>query len=231
MVNREKILIVDDMETFLKLEKMLLDRSGYEIITARTGVEALKKVQAEKPRLVFLDMIMPEMTGDAVCRFIKTNKNLKHIPVVMVTTKSDPQSRDRCLQAGCDDYMTKPVTQRDFFDKIKKFINIEKRRAPRAPLRVTADCFQGERSFQNYVVDVSQSGMFIETPSPFPVGTGLVLKFALPRQGACLHVKGRVARTSPPSLAPEGASTGMGIRFTNLSKEDSEKIKAFVAES
>src|SRR4030042_5812290 len=112
----------------------------------------------------------------------------------MVTTKSDDPSRDRCLQAGCDDYMTKPVTQRDFFDKIKKFINIEKRRAPRAPLRVTADCFQGELSFQNYAVDVSQSGMFIETPTPPPVGTDLVLKFALPRQGACLHLTGRAAR-------------------------------------
>jgi len=231
MVTKEKILIVDDMETFLKLEKMLLERSGYEIITARTGVEALKKVQTEKPRLVFLDLIMPEMTGDAVCRFIKTNKNLKHIPVVMVTTKSDELSRDRCLQAGCDDYMTKPVTQRDFFDKIKKFINIEKRKAPRAPLRISADCFQGERSCQNYTVDLSQSGLFIETPDPLPFGTEIVLKFSLPRQGAPLLVKGKVVRTAPPSHPPEGASSGMGIRFTNLSSEDSDKIKAFVAQS
>jgi len=231
MVAKEKILIVDDMETFLKLEKMLLERSGYEIVTARTGVEALKKVQTDKPRLVFLDMIMPEMTGDTVCRFIKTNKNLKHIPVVMVTTKSDPNSRDRCLQAGCDDFMTKPVTQRDFFEKIKKFINIEKRKAPRAPLRVTADCLQGELSYQNYTVDVSQSGVFIETPNPLPLGTGLVLKFTLPRQGAPVLVKGKVVRTVPPSSAPEGASSGMGVRFTNLSSEDSEKIQAFVAQS
>lgn len=231
MVAKEKILIVDDMDTFLKLEKMLLERSGYEIVTARTGVEALKKVQTDKPRLVFLDMIMPEMTGDAVCRFIKTNKNLKHIPVVMVTTKSDPGSRDRCLQAGCDDYMTKPVTQRDFFDKIKKFINIEKRKHPRAPLRVSAECLQGERIFQNYAVDLSQSGIFIETPDPLPIGTEVVLKFSLPRQGASLLVKGKVARTAPPSQPPEGAGSGMGIRFTNLSSEDSAKIKEFVAQS
>jgi len=231
MVAKEKILIVDDMDTFLKLEKMLLERSGYEIIMARTGVEALKKVQTEKPRLVFLDMVMPEMTGDAVCRFIKSNKHLKHIPVVMVTTKSDPQSRDRCQQAGCDDFMTKPVTQRDFFDKIKKFINLEKRKFPRAPLRVSADCLQGEVAFQQYTVDVSQIGVFIDTPEPLPVGTELTVKFGLPRHGAHVLVKGKVVRTVPPSQAPEGVRTGMGVRFTNLSSEDSERIKAFVAES
>jgi uncharacterized protein (TIGR02266 family) len=231
MVSREKILIVDDMETFVKLEKMLLERSGYEIITARTGVEALKKIQADKPRLVFLDMIMPEMSGDAVCRFIKANKNLKHIPVVMVTTKSDELSRDRCLQAGCDDYMTKPVTQRDFFDKIKKFLNLEKRKHPRTRLRVSADCLQGELSYQNYSVDLSQSGVFIETPDPLPVGTDVIIRLSLPRQGAPILVKGSVVRTVPPSHPPEGVNSGMGVRFTNLSSEDVEKIKTFVAES
>ena len=231
MVAKDKILIVDDMETFLKLEKMLLERSGYEIITARTGAEALKKVQAEKPRLVFLDMIMPEMTGDAVCRYIKTSKSLKHIPVIMVTTKSDPPSRERCAQAGCDDFMTKPVTQRDFFEKIKKFINIEKRRHPRAPLRVSAECLQNEVSYQHYTVDVSQSGMFVETLSPLPLGTELGLRFGLPRQGAPVLVKGRVVRTVPPGQASEGNPCGMGIRFTNLSSEDSDKIREFVADS
>jgi len=231
MVSREKILIVDDMETFVKLEKMLLERSGYEIVTARTGVEALKKVQTEKPRLVFLDMIMPEMTGDAVCRYIKTNKNLKHIPVIMVTTKSDDDSRDRCHQAGCDDYMTKPVTQRDFFDKIKKFINIEKRRHPRVPIRVSADCREGEASYQYYTMDVSESGMFIDTFKPLPLGAEITVRFTLPRQGAPLLCKGKVVRTVPPSLAVEGVHAGMGIRFTNLSSEDSDKIRDFVTES
>jgi uncharacterized protein (TIGR02266 family) len=231
MVAKEKILIVDDMETFLKLEKMLLERSGYEIITARTGIEALKKVQTEKPRLVFLDLVMPEMTGDAVCRFIKTNKNLKHIPVVMVTTKADDDSRDRCHQAGCDDYMTKPVTQRDFFNKIKKFINLEKRRHPRAPIRISADCMEGEVGYQYYTVDVSQSGMFIDTFKPLPLGAEITIKFSLPRQGAPVLVKGTVIRTVPPSHAPEGARSGMGVRFTNLSSEDSEKIRAYVAEA
>jgi len=58
MVEKEKILIADDMETFLRLEKMLLERSGYHIITANNGTDALKKIQAERPKLAFLDLIM-----------------------------------------------------------------------------------------------------------------------------------------------------------------------------
>ena len=129
---KDKILIADDMETFLRLEKMLLERSGYEIIMAKTGGEAIKKIQMEKPSLVFLDMLMPDMNGDAVCRFVKTNKSLKNIPVIMVSTKSEPEYKDRCYQAGCDDYVTKPVTQRDLFEKIKKFVKVERREFPRA---------------------------------------------------------------------------------------------------
>ncbi len=119
---KPKILIADDMETFLRLEKMLLEHSGYEVILAKSGTEAIKKIQTEKPNLVFLDMMMPDITGDTVCRFVKTNKATQTIPVVMVTTRSDTESVARCKQAGCDDYMLKPITKRDLFEKINKFL-------------------------------------------------------------------------------------------------------------
>jgi CheY-like chemotaxis protein len=122
MEGKQKILIADDMETFLKLEKMLLEHSGYEVIMAKSGTEALKKIQTEKPSLVFLDMVMPDITGDTVCRFVKTNKSLQSTPVIMVTTRSDPESVSRCKDAGCDDFLTKPITKKDLFEKINKFL-------------------------------------------------------------------------------------------------------------
>jgi len=125
MEPKPKILIADDMDTFLKLEKMLLEHSGYEVIMARSGTEALKKIQTEKPSLVFLDMMMPDITGDTVCRFVKTNKSLQKIPIIMVTTRSDAESVTRCQEAGCDDYLTKPITKKDLFEKISKFLKPE----------------------------------------------------------------------------------------------------------
>jgi CheY-like chemotaxis protein len=119
---KQKILIADDMETFLRLEKMLLEHSGYEILMAKSGGEALKKIQVEHPDIVFLDLMMPDISGDTVCRFVKTNKALQHIPVIMVTTKSEPEYVERCQKAGCDDFMNKPITKRDLFEKINKFL-------------------------------------------------------------------------------------------------------------
>jgi len=225
---KEKILIADDMYTFLRLEKMLLEHSGYEIIMAKSGTEALKKTQSEKPSLVFLDLVMPDMSGDAVCRFIKTNKSLQHIPVIMVTTRSDEESVERCRQAGCDDYLTKPITKKDLFEKIEKFLKIERRKHPRAPLRVRASCIEGERIYQKYTLNISEGGIFIETDDPFPLATELEMNIPLPLPEPSMTVKGMVVRTVPKKEADESHPPGMGVKFLNLKPEDAKKIRKYI---
>ncbi|MFO8058619.1 MAG: TIGR02266 family protein [bacterium] len=224
---KDKILIADDMETFLRLEKMLLERSGYDIIMAKTGGEAIKKIQMEKPSLVFLDMLMPDMNGDAVCRFVKTNKSLKDIPVIMVSTKSEPEYRDRCFQAGCDDYVTKPVTQRDLFDKIKKFVRVERRDHPRAELKVTATTTGESFTSENFTQDVSEGGIFVETETMIPAGTDLELEFTLPDAEKPVTASGKVVRTVTADQAG-GSRAGLGVKFTIISPEDSTRIKNYV---
>ena len=228
---KEKILIADDMETFLRLEKMLLERSGYEIVMAKSGGEAIKKVQSEKPNLVFLDLLMPDMNGDVVCRFIKTNKALKNIPVIMVTTKGDPGSRDRCAQAGCDDFITKPVTQRDLYEKIKKYLRVERRQHPRVLLQVTITTTGESQSFSKFTYDVSEGGIFVETNSPAPPGTALELEFSLPEEANPIRAKGRAVRALLPGNVPPGRPPGLGIQFVELSPADAEKIRSFVAKT
>ena len=222
---KEKILIADDMETFLRLEKMLLERTGYEIIMAKSGGEAIKKIQQEKPRLVFLDLLMPDMNGDVICRFVKTNKGLKHIPVIMVTTRSDPESRERCLQSGCDDYITKPVTQRDLFEKIKKFVPIERRHYPRATLRITVTTTGKAHTYTDFTYDVSEGGVFVETDTPIPAGTHVSLEFTLPGSPEPVQAKGRVVRSVHPEQVGVGKPAGMGVQFVEISPKDVEKIR------
>jgi len=223
---KEKILIADDMETFLRLEKMLLERSGYDIIMAKTGGEAIKKIQTEKPMLVFLDLLMPDMNGDAVCRFIKSTKGLKHTPVIMVTTKSDPESKERCLQAGCDDYITKPVTQRDLFETIKKFIHVERRTHPRAVLRVTVSGTGKTFTFTEFTYDVSEGGIFVETENPLMIGTQLELEFGLPETSETIRARGKVVRVNPVEIPAK--PPGMAIQFVEIPPGDAARIKSFV---
>lgn len=223
-----KILIADDMETFLRLEKMLLERSGYEILMAKSGPEAIKKIQSEKPRLVFLDLIMPDMNGDVVCRFVKSNKALKKIPVIMVTTKSDPESKQRCLQAGCNDYITKPVTQRDLYEKINKFISVERRTFLRAYLRVTAIASGESMTVTDFTLDVSEGGIFVETDRPLEEGTNVDLEFSLPDEKIPIRTRGKVVHSISGDNVSEGRSRGMGIQFQEISNIDTMKIRDYV---
>jgi CheY-like chemotaxis protein len=120
MAEKEKLVIADDMDTVLMLEEILLKKTGYEIIKARTGTEALKKIQSEKPKIALLDLVMPEMSGDAICRFIKNNDALKHIKVVIITSHGKPEDKERAMRSGCDYFLTKPVSSKQLLDIVAR---------------------------------------------------------------------------------------------------------------
>ena len=113
MADVGKILIVDDLEVVLKLEEILLKRTGCEVIKAKNGTEALKKIQNDRPHIVLLDLMMPEMNGDVVCKFVKSNDRLASTTIIMVTSKGEKEDVERCKRAGCDYYLTKPIKQNE----------------------------------------------------------------------------------------------------------------------
>lgn len=119
---KPKILVADDMETVVKLESILLRRTGSDIIVARTGTEALKKVQTEKPKVALLDLAMPEMNGDVVCKFIKGNPSLRDTKVIIVTARGEKEVEERCKNAGCDHFMTKPIKYTELLRVVEEFL-------------------------------------------------------------------------------------------------------------
>lgn len=118
-MGREKILLVDDNASILKAEKEILKDFDFEILEAMDGAEAIKIVNSEKPFLVFLDLMLPTINGDAVCRYIKENPQLKDISVIIVTAKDDPDYLERCFRSGCDAYVVKPIDGDDLVKKVK----------------------------------------------------------------------------------------------------------------
>ncbi len=119
----KKILIADDVEMMLNLEELLLKKTGCAIIKAKTGTEALKLIQLEKPDIVLLDLIMPEMSGDVVCKFVKNNASLKGIKIIMVTSKGEEEAKQRCLAAGCDHYVTKPINHVELMGLVTGYLS------------------------------------------------------------------------------------------------------------
>lgn len=113
------ILLVDDQKSILDLERSFLKGTGLRVVTASTGSEALKAIITERPDVVFLDLMLPGMNGDAVCNFVKGREELKDISVIILTAKDDQSSLQRCFQCGCDAYVTKPISREEFLSKIK----------------------------------------------------------------------------------------------------------------
>jgi two-component system OmpR family response regulator len=106
----QKILIVDDEVEILERLSHSLRASGWNVITATNGRDGLEKVMSGRPDAIVLDMLMPEMDGFQVARTLKSHPDYRGIPIVAATSLCGRGDRDRCLAAGCDDYIVKPFT-------------------------------------------------------------------------------------------------------------------------
>lgn len=115
----EKILVVDDDIDTLRLVGLMLQRQGYQIVAANNGHQALTMAQAEKPDIILLDVMMPDMDGYEVCRRLRANTTTATIPIIMFTAKSQVDDKVTGFEAGADDYLTKPTQPRELFAHIK----------------------------------------------------------------------------------------------------------------
>ncbi len=120
---KNKILIVEDEESLLKLESILLSSKGYNVTGVMDGKAALKEVQLNRPDLVILDIMLPEMDGFEVCRQIKQNPETSNIPVVMLTAKKNSQDLARGQEVGSDAYITKPFKSSKVLDTIQELLS------------------------------------------------------------------------------------------------------------
>jgi class 3 adenylate cyclase len=120
-----KILVVDDTPKNVKLLADLLTAKGYAVVTAASGPEALAQVEAERPDLVLLDVVMPEMSGYEVCRKIRENPATGILPVVMVTALDPATERVKGLEAGADDFLTKPINQPELLARVRSLLRIK----------------------------------------------------------------------------------------------------------
>ncbi len=224
-MKKTKLLLVDDVELFLDLQKSFLNRETFEIFTARSGPEALEKIQQNTPDLVILDLFMPGMDGDDVCREIKRNPLTRDIPVVMTTSEGAEDSKNRCLQAGCDGFLPKPLKRAALLHIIEEALNLAKRNYPRVPTHLPCTVVRGEGHLETWIHSIAIGGAFIEFSPPPEKGDELELIFTLPQQEhpirtkAVVRWKGRIHIDSPQ---------GAGVEFLSISGEERGMINTYV---
>ncbi len=120
--NRTRILLAEDDPALAEMLKWLLTREGFEPLHAADGMSALAMVRQERPALVLSDVMLPKMDGFKLCRLIKFDAELKHIPFIFLTARTQDKDRETAQQAGADEYVTKPIPNAELIKVIRKHL-------------------------------------------------------------------------------------------------------------
>ena len=120
---KAKILLIEDNFQNRYLVQFLLERHGHQVIHAETGPLGLKLAASEHPDLILLDIQLPIMDGHAVARALKTDPALKSIPIVAVTSYAMSGDREKCLEAGAEGYIEKPINPDSFVTEVEQFLD------------------------------------------------------------------------------------------------------------
>jgi len=119
---KSKILVVDDEPEAVELVEFNLRQAGYDVITAADGAEALKKARAALPRLIVLDLMLPEIDGLEVCKMLRRDADTAKLPIIMLTARAAEMDRVLGLELGADDYISKPFSPRELVLRVKKIL-------------------------------------------------------------------------------------------------------------
>jgi chemosensory pili system protein ChpA (sensor histidine kinase/response regulator) len=114
--------VVDDSITVRRVTQRLLERNGMRVVTARDGMDALEILQDQVPDVILLDIEMPRMDGYEVAARIRSDERLKHIPIVMITSRVGEKHRARAIEIGVDDYLGKPYQENQLLDAIEPLV-------------------------------------------------------------------------------------------------------------
>lgn len=120
-LTRMKIMVIDDSVTIRRSAEIFLKASGYEVILAEDGFDALAKISNEHPDLIFVDIMMPRLDGYQTCSLIKRNARYKSTPVIMLSSKDGLFDRARGRMVGSDQYLTKPFTQESLLNAVQTY--------------------------------------------------------------------------------------------------------------
>ena len=123
-MDKKRILCVDDSNLILLMERLVLGREGFELLTASDGEQAMTRALADRPVLILLDVVMPSISGVEVCRRLRADKETAAIPIIMVTTHAEGEMVERAFESGCNDFVSKPIDPIELLAKVRNYLGM-----------------------------------------------------------------------------------------------------------
>jgi CheY-like chemotaxis protein len=224
-VGKVTVLIADDLKFFLEVESTYLKRGGFEVISAESGDQAVQLASTRRPSLVLLDLEMPKMDGAAACAAMRRDPLLGATPIIIMSATGTPENRERCLKAGCTEFVIKPQKPEELLGIVARILKLRHRESDRITVLFNVTGTHGGRQVVGRAANLSSGGLMLETPSPIAVGSMLELEFFLPKIRHAVKVKAEVLRADS---AAEGGHRA-AVRFIGLTQADQEQILDFLS--
>lgn len=225
----KQILLVDDSHFFTRSISEFLSRSGNSMITAKCCGEALKILKKETPHLILMDYYLEDMKGDECCRMIKSGPATKDVPVIMIISVGNTDDAESSRNAGCDDYIAKPVDRMELLTKVRKFVHMPTREKKRVPICVPALYYHDSLKRKGMIFCISESGMYIQGENMPENGSIIQASFSISGIAGDIEVKAEVTwNTLERGRISSKTGPGFGVRFLSVDQKGIEAIKTYV---
>ena len=223
---KKTLLIVDDVELFIQLQVSHLGHSRYNIHTARSGSDGLQIARSLKPDLILMDLFMPDMDGDQVCRLLKEDPETSSIPVVLVSSGARARSRTASVSSNCDGLIFKPVRRDLLLSVVENLLGTNLRVRNRVQVSIQGTATLDEKDYSVTVHTLSSDGVFVEIDQEVIRGDLMELSFHLPGQEKKIHI--RTAAVVWCGSLEKGGPSGAGVHFLTIDQEMRKRINSFV---
>lgn len=217
----KKIIVSESVKLVMNRDENFFLRSGLTTLTAPTGEDVLTLHRLEKADLIIVDLNMPIIAGDELCRIIREDDSLKDVSIVLVHPYRKADIK-RCASSGADALLAEPVGLEELFNAVSNLLNIPKRENMRVLMRVTVKGDLENKFFFSTSRNISSSGILIESDNILSKGTRITCSFFIKSTQITAH--GEIAR-----IIEKGPDRYQyGIKFINLDHKSKSIIEAFV---
>jgi len=227
-----KILLVDDVDFFLEIQKGFLKQTPATVLTAKNGREALRSAASHSPDVIFMDVQMPFMDGLGCLKELKADPGLRDIPVIMVFTPSKEFDADDCLAAGAAGVLHKPVDRNAFLRLGHQYLFDIDRRERRIPCQALVTLQWQGRELHCRSEDISSHGAYLHCREEIPINDRVKVTMVLPGAiGRIITCRARIAWLNQGFPRPRlKLPQGFGVEFKEVPRDTARQLQEFVEE-